>query len=98
MRLLQCGKIIVFRLIFEFPATGGVLPSSRFYSLKLLRYIEKRDFIILGCEVAFMLLIIYYTLLEFIEMKYLRTIYLKHFWNSIDIIILLVLPISSINI
>ena len=38
----------VVKLYFEFPATGGVRPNSDIQIIKLLKYAEYRDFLLLA--------------------------------------------------
>lgn len=79
-----------FRLIFEFPPTGGVIPSSNFYTLKLIRYATALDMFVLGCELIFIGFILYYTIEEVQEIKYYRMKSFTRWWNYIDFSILLV--------
>lgn len=53
----------------EFPATGGVIPSWTFRTVKLLRYVSTMDFFVLGCEGIFTLFLIYYIIEEALEVK-----------------------------
>ena len=47
----QYAKILLFRLIMEFPATGGVYTSHSFRAVKLIRYVTAFDYFVLACEV-----------------------------------------------
>ena len=38
----------VFRINFEFPATGGIVPDGSFKTVRLLRYITKMDYVLMG--------------------------------------------------
>lgn len=78
----------IVKLTFEFPPTGGIIPTSRFHTLKLIRYVNQFDYFIFICECIFFVLILYYTAEEIREIIYLKGNYFKHFWNYIDIIIL----------
>jgi hypothetical protein len=40
-----------FRLVFEFPATGGVIPSQSFTAVRLIKYINTIDYVLMGCEI-----------------------------------------------
>lgn len=64
--------IIACRLIFEFPAVGGVITSSNFRAVKLIRYVETFDYFVLGCEILFIMFIIYYTIEEILEVRTIR--------------------------
>jgi len=60
-----------FRLIFEFPAVGGLITSSIFRTVKLIRYVQSFDYFVLACEIFFVLFIIYYTIEEILEVKFI---------------------------
>ena len=34
------------RLIFELPAAGGVIPTTQFYTLRLIRYVDAFDYVV----------------------------------------------------
>src|SRR6218665_2004784 len=59
----------VDRLVAEFPATGGVVPSWSIQTAKLLRYVSPTDYFVLACEVFFILFIVYYIIEEIIEAR-----------------------------
>uniref|UniRef100_A0A1I8HM33 EF-hand domain-containing protein n=2 Tax=Macrostomum lignano TaxID=282301 RepID=A0A1I8HM33_9PLAT len=80
----------VVKLVLELPATGGAIPSSDFRTVKLLRYVEPKDYFVLVCEGIFMLFICYYIVEEVIEIKRNKLDYFKTFWNWLDIIVILV--------
>ncbi|XP_054850723.1 polycystic kidney disease 2-like 2 protein [Eublepharis macularius] len=79
----------VVRLVLEFPATGGVLPSWQIYSVKLLRYTTYYDYFLAFCEVIFCLFIFSYIIQESIKMKILKEEYIKNAWNWLEILLLL---------
>jgi polycystin 2 len=56
--------------MFEFPPVGGLVTSSKFRAVKLIRYVNVFDYFVLGCEVLFLLFIIYYTIEEALEVNY----------------------------
>ncbi len=58
--------------MFEFPAVGGLLTSSIFRTVKLIRYVDTFDYFVLVCEIIFVLLIIYYTIEEILEVRIIR--------------------------
>lgn len=58
-----------FRMLVEYPASGGALPSHKFTTVKLLRYVSVTDYIIMGCEFVFVAFIIYYAIEEIIEVR-----------------------------
>lgn len=77
-----------FRLLFEYPATGGCIPSFTFRTLKLIRYVTGFDHFVMACEGLFFLFLIYYTIEEIIEIKKHKLQYFKSFWNVLDIVVL----------
>ncbi|XP_013419430.1 polycystin-2 isoform X1 [Lingula anatina] len=85
----------VIRLLVEYPATGGALSSWSFRTIKLIRYVSVGDYFVMACECIFILFIIYYIIEEVLEIKKHKVEYFKHFWNVVDI---LVLVISSVCI
>lgn len=78
-----------FRLLFEYPATGGCIPSFTFRTLKLIRYVTSFDHFVMACEGLFFLFLIYYTIEEIIEIKKHKLQYFKSFWNVLDIVVLI---------
>ncbi|XP_077182849.1 polycystin-2-like protein 2 isoform X3 [Paroedura picta] len=79
----------VVRLVLEFPATGGILPSWQFYSVKLLRYVTYYDYFLASCEVIFCLFILSFIIQEFIKMKTHKKEYVKNAWNWLDVLLIL---------
>lgn len=55
------------RLVAEMPATGGIVVSSEFRTVKLVRYVTTQDYVVLVFEFLFVLFIIYYIAEEIIE-------------------------------
>uniref|UniRef100_A0A3P8VQI1 Polycystin 2 like 1, transient receptor potential cation channel n=1 Tax=Cynoglossus semilaevis TaxID=244447 RepID=A0A3P8VQI1_CYNSE len=84
----------VIRLVVEFPATGGAIPSYQIRTVKLLRYITYWDFFILGCEVVFCLFILYYVVEEILELRIHRFSYFKSIWNILDIVVILLAVVA----
>ncbi|XP_077506009.1 polycystin-2-like isoform X1 [Amblyomma americanum] len=80
----------VIKLVFEFPATGGMIPSWSFRTVKLLRYVSVSDYFIMACEFFFTLFILYYIVEEVLEIKSNRTSYFKSVWNILDILVILI--------
>lgn len=89
IEMLTEKLIPFFRLLFEYPATGGCIPSFTFRTLKLLRYVTGFDHFVMACEGIFALFLIYYTVEEIIEIKKHKFKYFKSFWNVLDIVVLL---------
>uniref|UniRef100_K7G666 Polycystin 2 like 2, transient receptor potential cation channel n=1 Tax=Pelodiscus sinensis TaxID=13735 RepID=K7G666_PELSI len=77
----------VVRLVVEFPATGGALPSSQFYSVKLLRYVTYYDYFLASCEVIFCLFIFAFIIQEIMKVRKLKTEYFKSAWNWLDMLL-----------
>ncbi|XP_049771104.1 polycystin-2-like [Schistocerca cancellata] len=84
----------VIKLLFEFPPTGGVLSSQDFTTMKLIRYVEPLDYAVMGFEFLFIFFVLFFTMEEVIEMMFFKLQYLFHFWNYIDLVILLLSYIS----
>ncbi|CAF0734591.1 unnamed protein product [Didymodactylos carnosus] len=78
------------RMIVEFPATGGAIPSQAFNTVKLIRYVSSKDYFVLACEVLFVLFTLYYTIEEVIEISQIRIQYFKTIWNILDVVIILI--------
>lgn len=78
------------RLVVEFPATGGAIPSYQIRTVKLIRYISVWDYFILGCEMVFCLFILYYVVEEILELRIHKFSYFKSIWNILDIVVILV--------
>ncbi|PVD39586.1 hypothetical protein C0Q70_02221 [Pomacea canaliculata] len=80
----------VIRLLVEFPATGGVIPSWTLRTVKLIRYVTIGDYFVMACEVIFCIFILYYTVEEILEIKKHRLSYFKSFWNILDIMVIII--------
>ncbi|XP_071538109.1 polycystin-2-like isoform X1 [Panulirus ornatus] len=78
----------VIKLLFEFPATGGIIPSWSFRTVKLLRYVTPMDYFVLACEFIFVFFIIYYIIEEALEIKTLKCAYFKSIWNILDLLVI----------
>ncbi|CAN9510293.1 unnamed protein product [Ophioblennius macclurei] len=84
------GNINLFciaRLLVEFPATGGVVTSWHFQTVRLIRYVSSWDYFVAVCEVAFCLFIFYYVVEEVLEIHIHRLHYFKSLWNCLDVLI-----------
>ncbi len=57
------------KLVFELPATGGVVPTYVMRPVKLIRYVSGFDYFVLVCEIFFCVFIAYYTVEEAIEVS-----------------------------
>lgn len=78
----------IVTLLFEIPPSGGVITSADIRIQKLLRYVTTQDFIILGFEAALLVILVYYTVEETLELFIIRLKYFKNPWNIFDVIIL----------
>ncbi|XP_073934629.1 polycystin-2-like protein 1 isoform X1 [Castor canadensis] len=79
----------VLRLVVEFPATGGAIPSWQIRTVKLIRYVSNWDFFVVGCEVIFCVFIFYYVVEEILELHNHRLRYLNNIWNILDLVVIL---------
>ncbi|XP_008568826.1 PREDICTED: polycystic kidney disease 2-like 1 protein isoform X2 [Galeopterus variegatus] len=79
----------VLRLVVEFPATGGAIPSWQIRTVKLIRYISNWDFFVVGCEIIFCIFIFYYVVEEILELHIHRLRYLSSIWNILDLVVIL---------
>lgn len=80
----------------EFPATGGVLTSWQFQTVRLIRYMTSWDYFVGLCEVAFSLFILYYIVEEVLEIRIHRLHYFRSLWNCLDVLIIVVCARNSI--
>ncbi|KAF5913416.1 hypothetical protein HPG69_017034 [Diceros bicornis minor] len=78
----------IIRLVAEFPATGGILTSWQFYSVKLLRYVSYYDYFIASCEITFCIFLIVFTIQEIKNMKEFKWAYFKSIWNWLELLLL----------
>nr|XP_016852422.1 PREDICTED: polycystic kidney disease 2-like 1 protein [Anolis carolinensis] len=79
----------VLRLLVEFPATGGAIPSWQIRTVKLLRYVSTWDFFVVSCEIVFCVFIFYYVVEEMLELHIHRLQYFTSIWNILDIVVIL---------
>ncbi|XP_035036957.2 polycystin-2 isoform X1 [Hippoglossus stenolepis] len=93
------GNINLFciaRLLAEFPATGGVVTSWQFQTVRLMRYVSSWDYFVAVCEVAFCIFILYYVVEEVLEIRIHRLHYFKSLWNCLDVLILVLSVVAII--
>jgi hypothetical protein len=79
-------------------ATGGLIPSWNFRTVKLLRYVTPFDYFIMACEFIFCFFILYYIVEEVMEIRLNGCSYFASVWNILDIVVIGVrfhLPIIS---
>uniref|UniRef100_A0A8C3I6D8 Polycystin 2 like 1, transient receptor potential cation channel n=1 Tax=Chrysemys picta bellii TaxID=8478 RepID=A0A8C3I6D8_CHRPI len=79
----------VLRLVVEFPATGGAIPSWQIRTVKLIRYVSTWDFFIVACEIIFCIFIFYYVVEEILELRIHRLKYFTSVWNILDVVVIL---------
>uniref|UniRef100_Q13563-3 Isoform 3 of Polycystin-2 n=1 Tax=Homo sapiens TaxID=9606 RepID=Q13563-3 len=87
----------VVRLLVEFPATGGVIPSWQFQPLKLIRYVTTFDFFLAACEIIFCFFIFYYVVEEILEIRIHKLHYFRSFWNCLDVVIVVLFKFINFN-
>uniref|UniRef100_A0A8D2EIR7 Polycystin-2 n=1 Tax=Theropithecus gelada TaxID=9565 RepID=A0A8D2EIR7_THEGE len=87
----------VVRLLVEFPATGGVIPSWQFQPLKLIRYVTTFDFFLAACEIIFCFFILYYVVEEILEIRIHKLHYFRSFWNCLDVVIIVLFKFINFN-
>ncbi|XP_027959540.1 polycystic kidney disease 2-like 2 protein isoform X3 [Eumetopias jubatus] len=80
----------IIRLVAEFPATGGIITSWQFYSVKLLRYVSYYDYIIASCEITFCIFLIVFTTQEAQKVREFKSAYFKSVWNWLELLLLVV--------
>lgn len=78
------------RLVVEFPATGGAIPSWQIRTVKLIRYVSAWDFFIVACEIVFCVFIFYYVVEEILELRIHKLQYFTSIWNILDVVVILV--------
>jgi hypothetical protein len=80
----------VVKYVFEFPAAGGVIATTKFMTMRLIRYVDDYDYFVLSCEIIFCLFILYYTVEEVLEIRHMG--FYKYatnsIWSVLDILIL----------
>uniref|UniRef100_A0A8C1MEG7 Polycystic kidney disease 2-like 1 n=1 Tax=Cyprinus carpio TaxID=7962 RepID=A0A8C1MEG7_CYPCA len=86
----------VLRLVVEFPATGGAIPSYQIRTVKLIRYVTTWDFFIIGCEILFCVFILYYTVEEILEFRIHRLSHFNSIWNILDIVVILLAVVAIV--
>ena len=76
------------RIAFEFPAVGGVLPSQKFTTVKLLKYTNPGDYLLMACEFIFIIYILYYIVEESLEIKIHGMKYFANIGNILDLVVI----------
>ncbi|XP_038186988.1 polycystic kidney disease 2-like 2 protein isoform X1 [Arvicola amphibius] len=78
----------IVRLVAEFPATGGLLTSWQFYSVKLLRYVTHYDYFIASCEIIFCIFLFVFITQELRKLNEFKSAYFKSVWNWLELLLL----------
>lgn len=84
----------VIRFVFEFPASSGVVVTSRFLTLKFLRMASDWDRFVFACEIIFVVFTAYYVIEEALEISHSGKKYFKKFWSWIDMIVVVLSSLS----
>ena len=79
----------VIRLVAEFPATGGVIPSSEFRTVRLTNEEGIWGQVTVILEYLYMAMIVYYIIEEILEIRIHKIGYFKNFWNILDVVIII---------
>ena len=69
------------RILFEFPAFGGIQPIATVRTFRLYRYVTSADELIMGLEVIFVMMLLWYTIEELLEFRKNKLAYLSDPWN-----------------
>ncbi|NXR13418.1 PK2L2 protein, partial [Semnornis frantzii] len=80
----------IIRLVVEFPASGGALTSSHFYSVKLLRHITYYDYFLASCEISFGFFTLVFITRDAVKIIKLKKNYFRSAWNCLNLLLLLV--------
>ncbi|EDL76225.1 polycystic kidney disease 2-like 2 (predicted) [Rattus norvegicus] len=78
----------IIRLLAEFPATGGILTSWQFYSVKLIRYVSYYDHFIASCEIIFCIFLLVFITQELRKLNEFKSAYFRSVWNWIELLLL----------
>ena len=70
------------------PATGGVIPSQQITTVKLLKYNNPEDYVLMATEFIFIIYILYYVVEESIEIRMHGFTYFTNIWNILDICVI----------
>eukprot|EP00102_Acyrthosiphon_pisum_P011655 XP_008180466.2 PREDICTED: polycystin-2-like isoform X2 [Acyrthosiphon pisum] len=76
--------VCAVKLVFEFPASGGIVSSSTFRTVKLYRYAVADSLFTLIGMLAVVGFVVYFTVEEIFEIMYFRKDYATVFWNYVD--------------
>ncbi|GMT25065.1 hypothetical protein PFISCL1PPCAC_16362, partial [Pristionchus fissidentatus] len=78
----------IIKLMFELPATGGVIPKASFSTMRFIRYVSTFDYVVLVCEGIFCAFTLFFIVEELIDFCKTRLSYFKEFWNIVDLVVI----------
>ena len=78
----------VVKLVFELPASGGVIPNGFFTVMKLIRYRSNFEYFILANEFLLLGFLLFYSIEEVIEIATLKKKYFHGLYNNLDYIVI----------
>ena len=79
----------IVKLVAEFLPTGGIVTSHEILVQKLLRYVNSKDNILFGFEIALIIFVIYYIVEEVIEICLFKMKYFTQYWSVLDNLIII---------
>ena len=75
-------------IVFEFPPSGGLIPSYSVATFKLYSTSEN-DIVIVGSQLLFILMMLIFTIRECRMFRKIGWIYFKVFWNLLEVMLIL---------
>ncbi|GMT12768.1 hypothetical protein PFISCL1PPCAC_4065, partial [Pristionchus fissidentatus] len=78
----------VIKLMFELPATGGVIPKASFNTMRFIRYVSTVDNVVLVCEGIFCAFTLFFIVDALMDFAKTRLDYFKKFWNIVDLVLI----------
>ena len=79
----------VVKQVFEFPAAGGIMADSSYTAMKLIRYTNTEDYVVMAAEIILFVFLLFYVIEEVVEIVALKKEYFKGFFNNVDYIVIL---------
>nr|XP_047125060.1 polycystic kidney disease protein 1-like 2 isoform X1 [Hydra vulgaris] len=80
--------------VFEFPASGGLIPSYSVSTFKL--YPPKNDAVIIGCQLIFFVMMFIFTIRECRMLRRTGWKYFKGFWNLTEVMLVLLCVLAVV--
>ena len=87
----------IVKLVAEFLPTGGIVTSHEILVQKLLRYVNSKDNILFGFEIALIIFVIYYIVEEVIEICLFKMKYFTQYWSVLDNLIIIQIVAGAAN-